>query len=202
MLGDGIYFTNVIDKATQYISDHGYSRGIGQEGYFLRMKAALGDKYTDYRSAGIPGSTDRFSTVSPEWAVFNPSNQLQVYRAFFIKTISKGEMDALKKKVKLNESTSNYETYITEARIKKESGSVSSYCFRDGLIPTGVGAWVAFDDFDVSAYRGKVEKDYGRDGPIIRIKNTDESKVVNIRRIGEIVYNRRNLEEFLSDLKG
>ena len=53
MLGDGIYFSNVLDKVGQYVSDAGYSRGIGQVGYIFEMDAALGKKGVNYQSAGV-----------------------------------------------------------------------------------------------------------------------------------------------------
>jgi len=66
MLGDGIYFSNKIDKVSQYVSNGGYSRQHGQKGYVMEMDTNLGTRNRDYRAAGIDG---RDSIRSPEWCV-------------------------------------------------------------------------------------------------------------------------------------
>lgn len=73
MLGDGIYFSNVLDKVAQYVGDEGFSRKKGIQGYIFEMMASLGKINRDYKSAGTGSIFDVKSTVSPEWVVFNPN---------------------------------------------------------------------------------------------------------------------------------
>lgn len=102
MLGNGIYFSNIMDKAALYVSDQGYNRGPGQEGYLFEMEAILGKKDIDYKEAG----TGNDSILSPEWAVFNPQKQLSIKKAHHVVTVSKSEIE--KYKEELNESTQDY----------------------------------------------------------------------------------------------
>jgi len=97
MLGNGIYFSNVIDKAAQYASDSSFSRGKGNKGYIFEMRANLGKKGKDYNCAGVDG-TDGIR--SPEWCVFNPNGQLRIYKAYEIELTDKAEMRDMKGKYK------------------------------------------------------------------------------------------------------
>ena len=92
MLGDGIYFSDVVDKVAQYIGDIGYSRGIGTKGYIFEMDAQLGEQWVDHQSAGVPNATYQKEVVSPEWAVFKPNGQLRIRRAYEVQLISKNDM--------------------------------------------------------------------------------------------------------------
>lgn len=97
MLGDGIYFSTVSNKAAQYVSDEGFGRRFGTRGYLFEMEAAIGEPYKHHRSAGIKGATNG-GAVSPEWAVFDPKNQLRIYRVHYIELISPSELEQIAKK--------------------------------------------------------------------------------------------------------
>jgi hypothetical protein len=109
-LGDGIYFTNVLDKAAQYIGDAGFGRGMGTAGYIFQMTANLGRLGEDYRSAGFTDASDHKTYISPEWCVYHPNSQLRIYKAFKVQLINKNEMRDLKSK------------YTTGGRGKKDAG--------------------------------------------------------------------------------
>lgn len=93
MLGDGIYFSTVLDKAAQYVGDAGFSRGIGNRGFIFQMRANLGKEGKDYRAAGLD-STDGIR--SPEWCVYTPNSQLRIMKAYRVELITKNDMRDLK----------------------------------------------------------------------------------------------------------
>ena len=51
MLGNGVYFSNILTKALQYVGDDGYTRQSGTLGYILEMKAYIGQDGVHHRSA-------------------------------------------------------------------------------------------------------------------------------------------------------
>lgn len=202
MLGDGIYFTDVLDKASQYVSDAGFSRGVGQEGYLFEMVAALGEKGVDYQSAGLgPDSTYHYQTVSPEWAVINPHSQLWVKKVYKIKLHSKKGILDIRKKLSLYESNVTpiiqFREYLGEAVATGSKNSIS-YLFMDGEIPVSPTKRVPFDKFDVSKYGGRVSIQTSQLGPVVRIETDDEpSAVYAVRFSHTMATSESSLNRFL-----
>lgn len=144
MLGNGIYFSNVLDKAAQYIGDQGFSRRKGLIGYVLEMEAVTGIKNTHFSAAGLGG--DRI--LSPEWCVFDPAAQLSIKRAHKVKLVSKMRIDELRQEI-LGEPIEEQMTRATPIRllkdwIKLENTTktvdhkypyVATFIFGDNLIP-------------------------------------------------------------------
>jgi hypothetical protein len=173
MLGNGIYFSNVLDKCGQYVSDGGYSRGIGNKGYLFQMRANLGKRGSDYQAGGG-------NLVSPEWCVFHPNDQLKIYKAHFIELVDKSVVAAIKQRVsKLNESTAVRITEMVEhlndeLQNSTERGCVS-YTFIDGTIPISTTTSVPFEQWDPSLYGSHITMESSGLGPIIYIAVEDQS---------------------------
>jgi len=94
MLGDGIYFSNVIDKVSQYVGDFGFTRWWGTKGYIFEMEAILGKKHEHYMSAGLGND----GILSPEWCVYYPEKQLRIYKVYYVELIQRKEIEMLLKK--------------------------------------------------------------------------------------------------------
>lgn len=184
-LGNGIYFSNVSNKAAQYVSDAGYGRRYGTKGYLFEMEAALGDRGTDYRSAGFPGSTDsRRNFLSPEWAVFKPDDQLRIYRVHYIELVNDSEIKemAARHPNGLNERKNymNFEDYLKEAaELREATGTtISSYLFMDGMIPQTIDSIVAADDYKASP---NVTVEECADGIIVSVRHSEDIEAVACR---------------------
>ena len=190
MLGDGIYFSDVVDKVAQYIGDSGYSRGIGTRGYIFEMDAQLGEPWTDHQSAGVPNATFQKEVVSPEWAVFKPNGQLRIKRAYEVQLISKNEMLAIQQK-SLNES------FLDEIRGK----DVANYVFMDGLIPVSADSVRAFDKVS-RVGRGMI--DVSAKGPMVVIRNVKEGGTFYIKDTKEWLRdpaNRQKVKAYLTQIR-
>lgn len=97
MLGDGIYFSPVVDKVAQYVNNHGHSRRYGDQGYIFEMRNTLGPlDYANYNSptnhgdvghskAGVSGND---GIQSAEYVVRNHSKQLKIIRAYEVELTS------------------------------------------------------------------------------------------------------------------
>ena len=90
MLGDGIYFTNKIDKAMLYVSNEGYGKTIGSRGYIFELDTNLGEPKKDYRSAGINGHD---GIRSPEWCVKYPEKQTYIYKVYEVELVTRKMLD-------------------------------------------------------------------------------------------------------------
>lgn len=164
MLGDGIYFSTVLDKVAQYVGDKGFGRQIGTKGYIFQMTAALGEINKHYRTATS-------NVVSPEWCV-KSINQVKIEKAFLIELITKDTMQALKKKYPLSESVAMPITTFRE--FLKESQTegfeeCTSYIFLDGMIPVSATERVDFESLDMSRFPPNVHLDSSAYGPMIII---------------------------------
>lgn len=109
MLGEGVYFTNVSDKAGQYvksdIDNQGYNRELGTTGYFFEMYVLLGKPTIDYTEGGTHTKydTDR-SLVSPEWCAHDYKRQIIIKRVYRVVKVDSDEISHLKP-AKMDEST-------------------------------------------------------------------------------------------------
>lgn len=133
MLGDGIYFSNVIDKSSQYIGDSGYGRRYGTIGYLLEMDAYIGKEGVDYSAAGLKGDNIR----SPEWCVFNARAQLKIRRAHKVKLVPRSYISELRGRhpdvLTEGKYFERYNGLLTEelSRVR----NAITYTFYEGLIP-------------------------------------------------------------------
>ncbi len=190
MLGDGIYFSDVVDKVAQYIGDAGYSRGIGTKGYIFEMDAQLGEQWVDHQSAGVPSATYQKDVVSPEWAVFKPNGQLRIRRAYEVQLISKNDMLSIQQKA-LTES-------FTDSIRGKET---ANYVFMDGMIPVTADRMVRFDSLS-RVGRGII--DVSGKGPIVVIKGVKTGGTFYIKDTREWLtnpVNKQEVQKFLSSIR-
>jgi hypothetical protein len=200
MLGNGIYFSNVLDKVAQYVSDEGYTRGIGTRGYIFQMNALLGEEGVDYRAAGRGGD----SIISPEWCVFQPNKQLRIYKAFEVEIISKDDMDALKAKYKINEETAvrilTFKEFLREARTPGKQ--VTTYVFVDGTIPVSEHKAVDFEQFRPEQFGPHVWLEPSKNGPMVCIEHDgDQSEAFCVRFTHAFMRQGQDLMKFLNLLR-
>ena len=141
MLGDGIYFSNKIDKALQYVGNDGYGRNWGTKGYIFYMENVLGKKHEDYSAAGLEGQGG--SIRSPEWCVRDARKQLKIVKAAEVTLVSEQTYNKMRdaRKKALGESVENnkklsFKDYIAEVNIPG-SGIKNQviYIFHRGLVP-------------------------------------------------------------------
>jgi histone H3/H4 len=208
-LGDGIYFSNVIDKVANYIEDKGMVQRktmFGRRGYIFQMKAALGNIGEDYEMAG-PGSRKFTNFISPEWCVYKPNQQLLVYKAYLIELQSKSWMDAARKQV-LTEREHNilkigsFKEFLKESVIPKYEFT-TTYCFIDGQIPVNEDSTVDFEDFDPTVFGDHVMLEIGQNGPELVIHhNEDESELYMIRYGDDILKDEKAKDHYFKLLKG
>ncbi|MND88135.1 Poly(ADP-ribose) polymerase catalytic domain protein [compost metagenome] len=206
MLGDGIYFSNVIDKVSQYMSDGGYSRGVGIKGYIFEMEASLGKYKRDYNAAGPGTGHDTTRVISPEWAVFNANDQIRIYKAYQCELIDKSAMDVLKAKQGVNETTSvigiqHFKGFVNEALGDKMKNKVV-YIFMDGTIPVSKHKSVDFEDFDPAKYGKHVQTDWSGSGPTVQIDTNGPGGVFCVRHTNQLMHDVDKLDKFINLLNG
>lgn len=190
MLGDGIYFSDVVDKVAQYIGDIGYSRGIGTKGYIFEMDAQLGEQWTDHQSAGVPNATYQKDVVSPEWAVFKPNGQLRIRRAYEVQLISKNDMMSIQQRA-LTES------FVDNVRGKE----IANYVFMDGMIPVSTDR---IERFDRLSRVGRGIIDISSKGPMVVIKGVKTGGTFYIKDTREWLsdpVNKHEVQKFLSSIR-
>nr|DAS97281.1 MAG TPA: hypothetical protein [Caudoviricetes sp.] len=186
MLGDGIYFSDVVDKVAQYIGDAGYTRGIGTRGYIFEMDAQLGEPWTDHQSAGIPNATYQKDVVSPEWAVFKPNGQLRIRRAYEVQLISKNDMMSIQQKALMESFTDNI-----------RGKEVANYVFMDGMIPVSADR---IERFDRLSRVGRSIIDVSGKGPMVIIKGVKTGGTFYIKDTREWLRNPVNKQEVIQYL--
>jgi hypothetical protein len=200
MLGDGIYFSNVLDKVAQYTGDEGYTRGTGTVGYIFQMHALLGEEGKDYAAAGL--SND--GIISPEWCVFSPNKQLKIYKAFKIEIVDKGYIQNLKEQYKINENIVKikaFKEFIKEAT--ENYMNATTYIFMDGYIPVSENKAVGSNEFDPSKFGDHVRIEPGQTGPLVVIShNHPESESFCVASTQEFMWNDAEITKFLNLLNG
>lgn len=179
MLGDGIYCTNVIDKAQQYLGDNGYSRAEGTTGYVFEMevqydkrhprdKLTLRDPQFDWAAAGLGGDNIR----SPEWALLDPKSQVKIYRVHKAVIISQQQMERLRTKhdSKVNETKyieSKMSSYL-KSHLTEAAKSTVMFTFGDGQVPVEPGKTQWFDTVNL---KQGMQWDYSMQGPMLCVDN-------------------------------
>ena len=185
MLGDGIYFSDVLDKVAQYVGDGGYSRKVGMEGYIFGMVAQMGEPKVDYVAAGVPddpANDEEYDTISPEWCVFNPNGQLKITKAWRVRLVTRSSIKELKVKRGINEEAriKSFNGYLTEASKKDFRDTESlTLIFRDGMIPVSEKETVDFTK--VGKLPNGVVLQATMQGPAITIYGVMETESVVIR---------------------
>ena len=187
-LGDGVYFTDVSDKASLYIGDAGY-RG-GKVGYLFEMDAQLGNPAiknsrpstdTDgpvfnHRSGGFPDATNHQDFISPEWAVFDPHAQVRIRRAYEVRIVDgdmieelvKGRVSYQKLLDEAEEKPTSFKEFqLMEAEDGKE-GHTATYIFADGMVPIGKGKAVPWTKAKIKGVR--IES--GQQGVVISVTSS------------------------------
>lgn len=170
MLGDGIYFSNVLDKVASYVGDmntnnNGYGRRYGTRGYIFEMDALLGVRGEDYQSAGISGATSGVSVISPEWCVVDPNKQLLIKKVHLVEITSMKELDRIAAKLgsgMIGENVmeiKSFKKYLANKAPLIKASYV--FVFRDGKIPLLDGTSVSYDDFEESENIKKYMTQYG-----------------------------------------
>lgn len=169
MLGDGIYGSNVIDKAQQYVGDKGFTRRAGTKGYIFKMNAALGKKDIDYRVAGL--GTD--SIRSPEWCVFTPNSQFKIYHAYEVELIDGYKMEELLKKYPQVVTEKSFKDYLNEKI--EETVNYTTYTFINGVIPNGPNPEDVVDFSEWKSPSDKITIEPSAYGPTIVVMGTEEN---------------------------
>jgi hypothetical protein len=182
MLGDGIYFSNKIDKVSQYVSNGGYSRQHGQKGYVMEMDTNLGTRNIDYRAAGIDG---RDSIRSPEWCVVDPKAQLRITRVYEVTLVSKRTVDQHLKEGVEYTGLRGFKQHLKE-QVMQENGNVTSFVFRNGMIPIVdlETAGIDYVDFEEALAKKLIKEDMfdtSAQGPVIVFRGTPDQVVIDER---------------------
>lgn len=190
MLGDGIYFSNKIDKSLQYVSNGGYSRQSYQKGYILSLDINLGKIKEDYDVAG----TGQDAIRSPEWCVFDPKAQTKILKVYEVTLVPKRDIDKhLNENNEINKAKNmKFSKYLNEEKIQKR-GNTSSFIFRDGQIPIiDNNENITYKDFEQALKDKDISRDMfdiSRQGPVIVFSNTKEQIVCDERYASHLMGN-------------
>ena len=167
MLGDGIYGSNIIDKAQQYVGDKGFGRTVGTKGYVFLMNAALGEKGKDYKVAGLGNDSIR----SPEWCVFTPNSQFKIFKAYEVQLINEAEIKPLLAKYPQVVTEKSFKDYLNEEMDKQMN--YTTYTFITGIIPNGQDSVCDFEEWKSPSKSITLEP--SAYGPTIVVAGTPES---------------------------
>lgn len=135
MLGDGIYFSNKIDKCMQYVGNSGFTRASGIKGYIIDMESVLGSSAeNEFGAAGV-GSSDGIR--SPEWAVRNPTKQLKVMNVYEVEMTNFVGYQRYLRAGGINEDriTKKRFSMLLKEASTPDSSNLVIYRFYDGRIP-------------------------------------------------------------------
>ena len=176
LLGNGIYFTNVVSKAIQYLGNDGWGRQIGVVGYVIEMEAYLGEKIKNYDSRGLGGDSIR----SPEWAVYDPKAQLKIKKMYKVKLVDVNTVNDLEMKhySKITPIAESVKPMKFKEFLKEESKHVTKFVFMDGTIPNKKGD----DTMPISDFKftKKIRFGHWQQGPEIDIDGGEETQTVVI----------------------
>lgn len=188
MLGNGIYFSNKIDKALQYIGNSGYGRSIGTKGYLIEVDNTLGKKdlsnsydNPDYRVMGLGNDHIR----SPEWCVRDPKKQLAIIKVHEVEFSNKRLSEEYAGSLNESESRLGFKEFMSESKLLKMKNNVASFTFRDGLIPilqkNGDLDFIDFEDVITQKLMPTRFIDYSRNGPVVVFHNAKKNEGFDLR---------------------
>ena len=169
MLGDGIYVSNIIEKAAQYIGDNGFGRTRGTIGYILETDCYLGEKGKHYSSAGT--GNDRI--LSPEYCLFDARSQIKIVKAHKVRMTSKNHIKSLKNKYKDQLKDSHYFDRYEHLLESKQPDNLITYIWYDGNVIDHNEKLMPFEDFEDKYGNNKnVFISKGQLGPEINIRTS------------------------------
>jgi hypothetical protein len=188
MLGDGIYFSNKLDKAMQYVSNSGYGRNVGSKGYILEVdntlgKLGSGSNSPDYRVMGLGGDRIR----SPEWCVRDPKKQLAITKVYEVELSNER---LIKEYLNEDKGFKGFKDYLQERAMLNMDTGITTFTFRDGLIPVFVKneetkelvlSYVDFEDALNEKLIPTSFIDYSSQGPVVVFDNTKKTQGFDIR---------------------
>ena len=197
-IGNGVYVTNVLDKASAYVSDDGFDQTTGSRGgYLLEMDCLLGRRGSEWDATGLAGEINTTGYLSPEWVLFRPNEQLRITKAHQVRIIPAEEMQRLHQRYGTNENVfqvKSFKTFVNEGYAPKRD--CVSYIFADGMIPTKGGELKHWSEFPQT---GNVRVEPSGMGPIVKIFNTDGlNQTFYVKSSAVFLNSQADLERFLS----
>lgn len=168
MLGNGIYFTNKIDKALLYVSNKGYGKQPGSRGYVMVMDSVLGEKSKDYKEAG----TGNDSIRSPEWCVFSGRRQLKIFRAYEIELNTRAVYNKHMSSMNESNEMKSFNNMLTEAKISDKY--YLNMIFSGSLIPVKRDGMVEIVDAAELSLSGGAMVETGVQSTIISFPYKDQ----------------------------
>jgi hypothetical protein len=131
MLGNGVYFSNKIDKSAQYVGNSGLTRKRGTKGYIFEMEAQLGLRNKNYSAAGIDKSDN---IRSPEWCVYEPNHQLKIMTAYEVELGNYDDYVALKPSGELGEGVMSFKQFLLTEKEKEKPEEQIRFVFFDNQV--------------------------------------------------------------------
>lgn len=197
-IGNGVYVTNVLDKASAYVSDDGFDQTTGSRGgYLLEMDCLLGRRGSEWDATGLAGEINTTGYLSPEWVLFRPNEQLRITKAHQVRIIPAEEMQRLHQRYGTNENVfqvKSFKTFVNEGYTSKRD--CVSYVFADGMIPTKDGVLLKWTEYPQTA---NVRVEASGMGPIAKIFNTDGlNQTYYVKSSAVFLNSQDDLERFLS----
>ena len=197
-IGNGVYVTNVLDKASAYVSDDGFDQTTGSRGgYLLEMDCLLGRRGSEWDATGLAGEINTTGYLSPEWVLFRPNEQLCITKAHKVRIIPAEEMQRLHQRYGTNENVfqvKSFKTFVNEGYTPKRD--CVSYIFADGMIPTKGGELKRWSEYQQS---GNFRVEPSGMGPIVKIFNNDGlNQTFYVKSSAVFLNSQDDLERFLT----
>lgn len=196
-IGNGVYVTNVLDKASAYVSDDGFDQTTGSRGgYLLEMDCLLGRRGSEWDATGLAGEINTTGYLSPEWVLFRPNEQLRITKAHQVRIIPAEEMQRLHQRYGTNENVfqvKSFKSFVNEGYSPKRD--CVSYIFADGMIPTKGGELKRWSEYPRA---GNIRIEQSGMGPIVKIFNNDGlNQTFYVKSSAVFLNNQDDLEQFL-----
>ena len=197
-IGNGVYVTNVLDKASAYVSDDGFDQTTGSRGgYLLEMDCLLGRRGSEWDATGLAGEINTTGYLSPEWVLFRPNEQLRITKAHQVRIIPAEEMQRLHQRYGTNENVfqvKSFKMFVNEGYTPKRD--CVTYVFADGMIPSKDGVLLKWTEFPQTA---NVRVEASGMGPIVKIFNTDGlNQTYYVKSSAVFLNGQDDLEQFLA----
>jgi hypothetical protein len=177
-LGDGIYFTNKIDKACQYVGNGGHTRRRGTKGYIFQMESQLGKRRQHYEAAGLNDGNDRYNFISPEWCVFEPNHQLKIMTAYEVELGTLDDYNETQKKSGLSEGIQSFSEFMINEKVKEKPEEQIRFVFYNNQILLDDRKIYWADE--IESYGNNVRIERVVDGTAITFLNTKTTETYEI----------------------